>query len=105
MGAWRESSFDAIRAGSSGSVQGRIRITEQGEIVAAKYATRESAAANLEFLTTATLLASLQSNSLSAEDSRHPPRWMALEGSSSRLPLLGLRDRQFPVALLPRHHG
>jgi phosphoenolpyruvate carboxylase len=64
------SSFDAIRAQPSGSVRGRIRITEQGEIIAAKYGTRESAAANLESLTAATLLASLESNSLSAENSR-----------------------------------
>jgi phosphoenolpyruvate carboxylase len=64
------SSFDAIRAQPSGSVRGRIRITEQGEIIAAKYGTRESATANLESLAAATLLASLESNSLSAENSR-----------------------------------
>jgi phosphoenolpyruvate carboxylase len=64
------SSFDAIRAQPSGTVQGRIRITEQGEIIAAKYGTRESAAANLESLTAATLLASLENVSLSNEDRR-----------------------------------
>ncbi len=36
-------SFAAIRAQPPGTVQGRIRITEQGEIIAAKYGTRESA--------------------------------------------------------------
>ena len=61
------SSFDAIRAQPSGTVRGRIRITEQGEIIAAKYGTRESAATNLESLTAATLLASLESASLSAD--------------------------------------
>jgi len=64
------SSFDAIRAQPSGTVRGRIRITEQGEIIAAKYGTRESAAANLESLTAATLLASLENASLSAQNRR-----------------------------------
>lgn len=55
------SSFDAIRAQPSGTVRGRIRVTEQGETVAAKYGTRESAAASLESLTAATMLASMHS--------------------------------------------
>jgi phosphoenolpyruvate carboxylase len=70
------SSFDAIRAQPSGTVRGRIRITEQGEIIAAKYGTRESAAANLESLTAATLLASLENASLSAENHRRFARAM-----------------------------
>jgi phosphoenolpyruvate carboxylase len=61
------SSFDAIRAQPHGTVKGRIRITEQGEIIAAKYGTRESAAANLESITAATLLTSLENVALSAE--------------------------------------
>ena len=61
------SSFDAIRAQPHGTVKGRIRITEQGEIIAAKYGTRESAAVNLESITAATLLTSLENVSLSAE--------------------------------------
>jgi phosphoenolpyruvate carboxylase len=64
------SSFAAIRAQPSGTVHGRIRITEQGEIIAAKYGTRESAATNLESIAAATLLASLESASLSDESSR-----------------------------------
>jgi len=61
------SSFAAIRAQPHGTVRGRIRITEQGEIIAAKYGTRESAAANLEAITAATVLASLENDSLSGE--------------------------------------
>ncbi|MEO7775551.1 MAG: phosphoenolpyruvate carboxylase [Steroidobacteraceae bacterium] len=53
------SAFAAISAQPRGTVQGRIRITEQGEIIAAKYGTRESAAKNLEAITAATLHASL----------------------------------------------
>ena len=54
------SSFAAIRAQPAGTVQGRIRITEQGEVIAAKYGTREAAALNLESIAAATLLASLE---------------------------------------------
>ena len=64
------SSFAAIRAQPHGTVQGRIRITEQGEIIAAKYGTPDSAAANLESITSATLLASLENASLSDESRR-----------------------------------
>jgi phosphoenolpyruvate carboxylase len=64
------SSFDAIRAQPHGTVRGRIRITEQGEIIAAKYGTRESAAANLESITAATLLASLDQASLAGDSGR-----------------------------------
>jgi phosphoenolpyruvate carboxylase len=57
------SSFGAILAQPSGTVQGRIRITEQGEVIAAKYGTRESAAANLDAIAAATLIASLEKRS------------------------------------------
>jgi phosphoenolpyruvate carboxylase len=63
------SSYAAIRAQPPGSVQGRIRITEQGEVIAAKYGTADVAAANLEAMTSATLLASLEPDKLSAKDS------------------------------------
>jgi phosphoenolpyruvate carboxylase len=58
------SSFAAIRAQPAGTVQGRIRITEQGEVIAAKYGTPDAAAANLEAMASATLLASLKPRSL-----------------------------------------
>jgi phosphoenolpyruvate carboxylase len=61
------SSFAAIRAQPHGTVQGRIRITEQGEIIAAKYGTCETAAANLDSIAAATLLASLENASLSTK--------------------------------------
>ena len=64
------SSFAAIRAQPPGSLHGRIRITEQGEIIAAKYGTREGAAVNLEAICAATLLASLERESLSESDRR-----------------------------------
>jgi phosphoenolpyruvate carboxylase len=62
------SSFAAILAQPPGSVAGRIRITEQGEVIAAKYGTPESAATNLEAMASATLLASLEKPKLSEAD-------------------------------------
>jgi phosphoenolpyruvate carboxylase len=53
-----------------GTVQGRIRITEQGEVIAGKYGTRESAMTNLEAMASATLLASLEPDALSAADTQ-----------------------------------
>lgn len=62
------SSFAAIRAQPRDTVRGRIRITEQGEVIAAKYATRDIAAANLEGMAAATVLASLEPDGLSEAD-------------------------------------
>lgn len=62
------SSFAAIQAQPPGTVQGRIRITEQGEVIAAKYGTQESARNNLEAMTSAVLLASLEPERLSSRD-------------------------------------
>src|SRR3546814_4247441 len=53
------SSFAAIRAQPAGTVQGHIRITEQGEVIAAKYGPADRAGTNLEAIVSATLLASL----------------------------------------------
>jgi phosphoenolpyruvate carboxylase len=53
------SAFDAIRAQPPRSVGGRIRITEQGEVIASKYGSEALAAASLETMTAATVLASL----------------------------------------------
>jgi phosphoenolpyruvate carboxylase len=62
------SAFAAIRAQPPGTVQGRIRITEQGEVIAAKYGTRASATTNLEAMASATLLASLEPERLAHAD-------------------------------------
>ena len=53
------SSFEAILAQPEGTVAGRIRITEQGEVVANKYADPAIGRENLETTTAAMLLASL----------------------------------------------
>ncbi|MET0271332.1 MAG: phosphoenolpyruvate carboxylase, partial [Sphingomonas sp.] len=77
------SSFAAIRAQPPGTVAGRIRITEQGEVIAAKYGTRESASANLEAMVSATLLASLEKPSLPAADfTRYSAAMDAISGAA-----------------------
>ncbi|NMO00467.1 phosphoenolpyruvate carboxylase [Gordonia sp. TBRC 11910] len=52
-------SYDAILAQPPGAVQGSLRITEQGEIIAAKYAEPVTARRNLETLLAATIESSL----------------------------------------------
>ena len=52
-------SYDAILAQPGGAVNGAIRITEQGEIIASKYSNAEFGRRNLEILAAATLEASL----------------------------------------------
>ena len=52
-------SYDAIRAQPPGAVNGSLRITEQGEVIAAKYAEPQIAHRNLETLLAATLEATL----------------------------------------------
>ncbi|MCV0382713.1 MAG: phosphoenolpyruvate carboxylase [Erythrobacter sp.] len=62
------SAFEAIRGQPPGTVGGRIRITEQGEVIAAKYGMPETAQANLEAMTSATLLATLEPARVASED-------------------------------------
>ena len=51
-------SFDAVLAQPAGSVDGAIRITEQGEVISAMFADPTMAAENLESMVAATLVAS-----------------------------------------------
>ena len=52
-------SYQAILAQPPGTVQGQIRLTEQGEVIASKYANPEIGRRNLETLVAATLEATL----------------------------------------------
>ena len=55
-------SYQAILAQPTGAVSGQIRITEQGEVIASKYANPEVGRRNLEILAAATLEATLLDN-------------------------------------------
>ncbi len=65
------SSFDAILAQPEGTVGGRIRITEQGEVIANKYADPELGRRSLESLAAAVVLASLTPVTGATLDARH----------------------------------
>ncbi len=62
------SAFAAIRAQPTGTVGGRIRITEQGEVIAAKYGSRDSAGVNLEAMAAATIAATMEPPQVGASD-------------------------------------
>ncbi|WP_227429312.1 phosphoenolpyruvate carboxylase [Psychrobacter sp. I-STPA6b] len=61
-------SFEAILAQPANSVAGQIRITEQGEVITAKYADASNAERNLEALVSATLKATLLPNATMTPD-------------------------------------
>jgi phosphoenolpyruvate carboxylase len=66
-------SYQAILAQPAGAVQGAIRITEQGEVIASKYSNPELGRRNLEILAAATLEATL----LQPETAGTPPEYLA----------------------------
>src|SRR2546425_10778271 len=54
-------SYEAVLSQPPGSVDGALRLTEQGEVIASKYTDPENGRRNLEILVAATLEASLGS--------------------------------------------
>jgi phosphoenolpyruvate carboxylase len=81
--------YQAILAQPSGTLQGRIKITEQGEVLASKYSLPELALFNLETVTTAVI-----QNSLVSTPVDDTPSWNALMGR------LAARSRDFYRALV-----
>ncbi len=73
-------SYQAILAQPQGAVQGQIRITEQGEVIASKYANPELGRRNLEILAAATLEATLLAHE---HDSPRPEFLSAMEELSA----------------------
>jgi len=63
-------SYEAILAQPSGTVNGQIRLTEQGEIIASKFSNPEIGRRNLELLVAATLEASLTPNAAEGKRAR-----------------------------------
>jgi phosphoenolpyruvate carboxylase len=64
-------SFEAILAQPPGSVQGELRLTEQGEVIASKYANREIGRRNLEALLAATVRATLDESPHTGHEEFH----------------------------------
>ena len=69
-------SYDAILAQPPGTVNGQIRLTEQGEIIASKFSNADIGRRNLELLVAATLEASLMPH---AEEGSHAERLSGFE--------------------------
>ncbi|WP_343583346.1 phosphoenolpyruvate carboxylase [Herbaspirillum sp.] len=63
-------SYQAILAQPTGTVNGQIRLTEQGEIIASKFSNPEIGRRNLELLVAATLEASLMPQTTDARETR-----------------------------------
>ena len=64
-------SYDAILAQPAGAVSGQIRITEQGEVIASKYATPEVGMRNLEILVAATIEATMMNHEHEVQHAEH----------------------------------
>ncbi len=102
------SAFAAIRAQPGGTVQGRIRITEQGEVIAAKYGNIAAAETSLEAMVAASLRASLDpapASQTGREDARFAPAMDAISAhalSDYRALVYGNPNfRQFFRAMTP----
>ncbi len=96
--------YDAILAQPSGSVQGAVRVTQQGETIAAEYSDRPHAARRLESLVSAALEASAAARAGRDESTRYweimdaLSGWAMSEYQDSRLPHRGVRR------MVPRRH-
>jgi phosphoenolpyruvate carboxylase len=76
------SSFAAVVAQPQGTVAGRIRVTEQGEVIANKYGEPDVARRNLDALTCGVLLASLRPPADQTFSDRHGAAARALSRAS-----------------------
>ncbi len=77
-------SYEAILAQPPGAVNGQIRLTEQGEVIAAKYGHPAVGRRNLEVLVAATLEASLPTHEGPGEDPRFAAAMDTLSGEACR---------------------
>jgi len=75
-------SYEAVLAQPPGTVDGALRLTEQGEVIASKYADPESGRRNLEALAAATLEASLARAGDEEHHARHVEIMEALARSA-----------------------
>ncbi len=92
---------DAIRAQPAGSVDGAIRLTEQGEIISSKYSDPEIGRANLESLVAATFAASFAP----ASGDPHPPEYEADLDEISRGAFTAYRSLVYETDGFPDYFG
>jgi phosphoenolpyruvate carboxylase len=85
-------SYDAIRAQPPGTVNGQIRLTEQGEIIASKFSNAEIGRRNLELLVSATLEASLTPPSGNGAHAQQLARFEAIMAELSHRAYKAYRD-------------
>jgi len=85
-------SYDAIRAQPPGTVNGQIRLTEQGEIIASKFSNAEIGRRNLELLVAATLEASLTPNAASHAEAERLARYESIMAELSNRAYKAYRD-------------
>jgi phosphoenolpyruvate carboxylase len=85
-------SYDAILAQPAGTVDGALRLTEQGEVIASKYADPESGRRNLEILAAATLEATLGRRPPHPNRERHLAIMESLAGHALRAYRLLVRE-------------
>jgi phosphoenolpyruvate carboxylase len=81
-------SHQAILAQPGGAVQGQIRVTEQGEVIAAKYSNPELGRRNLEILAAATFEASV----LQSDEAAPRAEYLAVMEELSRAALAAYRS-------------
>ncbi|MDB5775834.1 MAG: phosphoenolpyruvate carboxylase [Herbaspirillum sp.] len=85
-------SYQAILAQPAGTVNGQIRLTEQGEIIASKFSNPEIGRRNLEFLVAATLEASLTPPAAETRQSRKLAGYESVMGDLSDRAYRAYRD-------------
>jgi phosphoenolpyruvate carboxylase len=91
-------SYDAILAQPPGSVQGELRLTEQGEVIASKYANRDIGRRNMEALFAATARATLGGDAPDGHD-----EFVAAMDELSRDAMAAYRDLVYETDGFPEY--
>jgi phosphoenolpyruvate carboxylase len=85
-------SYDAVLAQPPGTVNGQIRLTEQGEIISSKFSNPEIGRRNLALLVAATLEASLTPHSADSKYAKKLTEFESVMGELSELAYKAYRD-------------
>ena len=91
-------SYQAILAQPAGTVNGQIRLTEQGEIIASKFSNPEIGRRNLELLVAATLEASLMPHATDGKQARKLAEFERVMDDLSQRAYQGYRNLVYETA-------